>query len=555
MKTNLKTKTYILFFIVSLLFSPYSYSEDKAKATGYDVSNSNTENLTDQERFVVDNYVHEGKVQQEYLEACGEKQDDGTYKLNDDACLGNKATAFSEDADTIIEAAAKAYSMILPMTGMVSMMGGGTSSAAKDLAKATGKGKDAKEPSKDYCQFIPMASETIATVTQQANQQSIAASSKTESNKVKQKELLYQASRSHDARATNSTIQTAGWGSSAGCYAAKLAYDSITLKGAIGDHRKNIAMTALKMGASAFLAGFYGKQMTEHRKYRDKVKEIADELPGKGDCNPITDRECYCSQESTKYDPKYCMTGINKLNIAKGAVRTSCIDSNAKSDPTCQCATNNTCVDQAYMTTLNGMNLDPNLAKQATNAMKSLTNGQLSAGLVSQAATAGQGAANLKAMLTKSNSKVSAPSSLNASQEKQANALQKLGVPVNLSRSIAALPLSPRAKKQVAALKQGKSSYKYRYRPRSRRNSSEVLTFSGSGNGLLKKKSKKKSTDRMAFLKKFRQKKLGGKKSSEVLMFAEKAANNAQITNNKDVSIFKIISRRYQVTGKKRLTE
>ena len=79
------------------------------------------------------------------------------------------------------------------------------------------------------------------------------------------------------------------------------------------------------------------------------------------------------------------------------------------------------------------------------------------------------------------------------------------------------------------------------------------MNFSG-GRGGRKKVSRAKSGNQYnKFLKKFG-KKGKGKTSSKVLNYNEAAMRNADINKDKNRPIFEIISRRYKVSGYKRLS-
>ena len=74
-----------------------------------------------------------------------------------------------------------------------------------------------------------------------------------------------------------------------------------------------------------------------------------------------------------------------------------------------------------------------------------------------------------------------------------------------------------------------------------------VLTFQG-GKGITQKKTRK-----IAGQKPSKTGSSKGSYSQQVLNFAKAAQQTAQISEDKDRHIFKIISRRYQISGKRRL--
>ena len=381
-----------------------------------------------------------------------------------------------------------------------------------------------------------MGTEGVALVQQTLGQKSIQDVPTNEA--TAQKDALHKAAREHENRSTQAKTQTIGWGVTTGCYAGMMVAGN-----ASGAAWQNWA----KLGASAILTVFFKRQIGAHDEYRNIVLEIADKLPGKGDCNPITERDCYCIQEETKYDPKYCLPYLHQEKLAKGTLRVSCIDAKLKADPKCDCIKTDNCYDKEYMNTINGLQFGKAALGGVAAPFGNLSRGRLSGANLSSDSSKlfARAQSQLKKVQAK---KLNTGPRVQLSKSGQAeeDALVKLGLNRSLANKLAASPVSSNMKSAMGRFSGRKSRrYSRRRKPRNK-----VLKFSG-GNGLNKTKSRSRSKNN--FMSKFRNKKSKSRRGKKVLMYANKAKNQAQINHDKGRIIFDIISHRYQTSGIRRL--
>ena len=261
----------IILFVFLSMFSTSSIALETITPTSVDgTTTSDSPNLTDEERYQSETFIHQGLSQREMTEACEKLKDSA-------ACRGQGKTKFLGVDSSLIQGIASAYSMFSGLASASGALGGPSASSAADGAAATEKS------GVDYCGIIPMAGEQVASFMQQAEQTQIQSQPITELNA--QKEQLYQASRSHGARARSAKIQGSVWGVTTACYGVMVATGKAALD----------KKTILKAGAAGFLTLFWMNESKQQKKYESEVKEIADNLPGAGDCNPHTERNCYCA--------------------------------------------------------------------------------------------------------------------------------------------------------------------------------------------------------------------------------------------------------------------
>lgn len=496
---------------------------------------ANIENLTDQEKYTSETYVHEGLTQRMIEEACGK---DETLKK---ACAGADVDPeFMGISGTMFKALSKAYTMVVGAGGLGELeVDKPTETEGGDAAQATDE--EDKTDNTDYCKYIAVGTEAISMVQQVASQQSLNATPLENPNNVgnAQKEALYRASRSHKERSNNSKIQTYGWGTSTVCYGAMMLRPGISTSS-----WKNW----LKLGSSALMTAFFDSQVKGHKKYADQVKQIADTLPEPGDCNPATERNCYCAQPETQYDPKYCQKEIHKKIVADNSYKISCIDDKAQADEDCSCRNTDTCLDKTFVNYVKGLGFNETMNKGVVTPLSKFAKGELVGGKldtsdIAQAAMAKKTLEQLKDKMPKDSV------SLNKDQLAEAKAIQSLGIPAALARKMASMPYTAEAKKfgdKLAKAGIGGGTYNPSAGTGNRYDNGSVLTFQG-GNG--NRKSGRSTSSNIDY-KKFLPKKGKSNSSGQVLDFAKQAEAKAQIHHKGDNrNIFQIISRRYQVTG------
>ena len=449
------------------------------------------------------------------------------------ACAGEEATAFGRTPDALVKVAGQMYAMF-----MGPMAGGGGKISSSETASTSGvptegangvemeAAVEAKDDSMtDYCGYIPVFTTIGARVTQSHQHQMIGTQAKSQGGS-QQREYLYKTARTHRSRAKTAGIETLGWMGATTCYTgiAAAKYQFKVNRG-----------TLVKMGAAAFLTYFYNLQRKNHKKYADITKKIADSLPGKGDCNPITEKDCYCAQEETANDSKYCLPPGQEA-LANGMLKVSCVDAQMRPDPNCDCATDGTCADQNFRQLLSM----PDFAPQTTGGKviqdtSRLANGQFNPSRVNDSAI-GQGAFKRALRLADKNLPTEHGPLLNQAQKETAQALMQAGIPKRLANRMARVPVSGQGKKFAAKLRKGlppsiktKASPAPRFFPRrpfakkAKRNPSAQLPF--------QQKAKKDAAY-----------------DNEVIQFAQKAQDQASISQRKE-NLFKLISHRYQNSG------
>jgi len=540
-----KAKNLIPFLLLVLLVSGPTHAqivdsinapntEDEKEAVDYD--------LTDQERYESQQFVHEGLLQRQIKEQCEGLKDSK-------ACYGNGKTKFLGMDSSLIQGIAKMYSLF---GGMISMAGDGMDFKTKTKeaetpelkpgetkpeteTPETAENKEGGEKKKNYCVYIPAAGEAVATLSQQMGQQNI---QNTASTETPQKDALYKAARSHETRAKTAKIQGTVWGATTACYAYYMTAGGVVLD----------TKTILQAAAAGFLTTYWFSEAKQQEAYAKEVKKIADNLPGKGDCNPHTQNNCYCSQPETMYDPVHCVPQLQAKALAKNSFAVPCVDKDLQADAKCDCVTADACFDSEFFSDSNLPGIGTFAASSAGKNFKSLTRGQLLNGKLSASQNGNSAAATR--LLKDIAKNATPPSSLSKSQQGISDALTNAGLPAGLAKMMAMSPTTSAGKRKVASLGAGSSGSSGKTTTRRRSKGSNVLRFSN-GLGKVGAQKKKSGTNFNSMLGKYKKKKTTSNK--KVLKFANQAQKAAQIERNKDKPIFEIISRRYQVSGWRRL--
>lgn len=486
-------------------------------------TNSNGMNLTDQDKQLSENYVDQAGANKIIAKECAGDMEQ--------VCAGKAGKHKSAGIDSQTgELVAKAYALF---SGM-----GDSQLTMKADPTSTVKEENVEHKQSDYCKYIPTVTETLATFSQQQASQDM---NKTQSAETAQKDSLLKAARSHDEKGKMAKVQSYGWFGGAACYAGMLMFGGATMDWKIG----------LKMGAGVYLGMFYTDEATKNAEYADKTRAIAASLPGKGDCNPITDKTCYCAQKENQTSPQYGQycnpPGLHNNPIAATSYRVACTDNKMQLDPACNCKTTNTCFDQFLgnqkvggllgIGTINGAPL----SDIRSLSRGELTGGNLSGGIGGPAlALAKKGMAELVTKLPPSSGM------LNGDQNAFARSLMGRGIPSELARAMASQNIPAGAMGSAMAKFQGATAGPVA----SVAARSNVMDFSGGG-GLGtggRASSGRRSDDSAKFVKKG--------PSANVLQFAAKAEAQAQAQGQirkNDASLFEVISNRYQISGRRLL--
>tara|TARA_B100001971_G_scaffold129103_1_gene118998 strand:+ start:35295 stop:37073 length:1779 start_codon:yes stop_codon:yes gene_type:complete len=457
----------------------------------FDRQNQNGDgSLTLEEERQAEGYVHEGLAQERLQEICsGQNKDSATSESNNyaDIC-SNGDNAFGGGwgmVETMMPIVSKAYSAIgvaglmgnggmdiLPLQDNVKQGGqnvmvdpDGTEYTANEQGQYTrtartneapgtevnsdgtvtenpsNEAKPKKENKKDYCAIIPGLTDMAATTMQAMDNEQIQngyqnAEDMAAGSPARQAQAFYAMSRSHEARKKSSNVQMYGWGATTGCYVTKLATGYASL---------NTGMV-VKMGLSTAVTLFYMKKAKVHGEKAELLKALGDSFPKAGECNPHTETQCFCSQESSmaidmaNYQ-KYCIPMQFANRGADAANAVPCVDANGQADPECKCKKRRACIDAKLMNDSIRLGLNPSVMRNASQSLSPLSTGLDSAGL-------GPGIEERLAMAKKALAKYN-PKKLpnlrgNPKAQKFAEQLSNLGIPKAAAATIAAarIPVS-----------------------------------------------------------------------------------------------------------------
>lgn len=507
-------------------------------------------NLTDQEKQLSEKYIHQGKANDIITKECAGE--------NRSVCNGEVGNhKFMGMDPNLVKALAQAYSMIGAMAG--DSFGGlkkgdsqiaNEKKEAEEIAKKNG-GEAEKVDTKanDYCKYIPTVTETLATVTQSAKSKELLADGTASAGgATAQKDSLLKAAKSHDSRATMAKIQATGWIGGAACYGVNMA------TGAFAADRN----AYLKLGAASLLGYFYINEVSANKAYADKTRKIADSLPNVGDCNPITDNLCYCSQASTQNDPVYCAKGLSTKKLAATTYRLACTNDQLKIDPQCLCEKNNSCFD-SYLEQASGGSLGLGIghANSPFKEVRSLARGELTGGTANNIGNTGMAAIAKKALKDISSKIPINSSPLTKEQKGLVDAMVRQGLPLQMATLMAQNPPSASATNSAMAKFKGGLGGEYA-EDEAPRSGSNIVDFSG-GDGLKynagnKNDSNNGDNDLLEKLKPGANKNAANSKLIEFANKAEeKAKQGSQIRKDDGTRLFDIISMRYQTSGRRLL--
>lgn len=494
-------------------------------------TNNTGMNLTDQDKQLSENYVNQAGANKILQKEC-------TGEDNEKICAGRAASHTSAGIDSQTgEMVAKAYALFSGMAG-----GQLTIKAVPAGKLADGTPTKAVDEHKedDYCKYIPTVTETLATFSQQQSQQNMNSVQNADSA---QKDSLLKAAKAHDEHSKMAKVQSYGWLGGAACYAGMIAFGGAAVDWKIG----------AKIGAGVFLGAFYTDEASKYDEYANKTRAIANSLPGKGDCNPITQKSCYCAQKENQAAAEYGQycnpPGLHNSVIAKTSYRVACTDNKMQIDPACNCKNTNSCFDQFLGNQKFGGSLGIGTMNGGPLAdVRSLSKGELTGANISGGAGGPALALAKKAMAELSSKLPPNQGMLNPNQNAFANTLMGKGIPGELARSMASQNIPAGALSSAMAKFQGAT-----FSPAPAVGArSNVLDFSG-GRGLGiggNTDSGRRSNDSLAkFVKK-------SGPSANVLEFAAKAEAQAKTTGQirqNDASLFEVISNRYQQSGRRLL--
>jgi hypothetical protein len=503
--------------------------------------------LTDAEQKEADTYVHQGINQNQAYEEC-QNFKSGNKNVGKSGCTQAGVDGiYDSTVDQLVPVISTIYPKIM---GAMSMGGSGGIQMSKTMPKGqtpTGNnwkpsgnpGADGsqkyKKDSFDFCAMIPQATEMISLAKQTSEERRVEQQAQQNNNAGNtQYNSFMQLADVHNSKAKVNKVNAAGWGAAATCYTTMAVASGFAVRWD----------TYVKAAGSGLIAFYWGRKAKQHEAHRDELKRIAKTLPGAGDCNPHTDTNCFCA-EDTSYsaDPKnyvkYCVP-LEYQNAKNPEKAYSCVDQNLKEDKACKCAATNNCFDKKLKAIGTKFDLGTNFATNMGKFNK-LYNGSLGGAELDNMAN--RGAAFAKRL--KDPQDLPKVSGIDKDKFKL---LRDNGVSPGLAAYGASL-------KRTAA--SGAASRKFRAgAPRltasqlaKNPDAIKTLTFK-KGSNSRRKRGKSGSSNPFANFGKKKKEKVGG---VEVMQFAQKATEAAEVNQNDDTSIFDIISHRYKKSGQDKL--
>lgn len=522
--------------------------------------------LTEEEERESEGYIHAGIADRKHYEMCA----------NDpEKCQGKEAWSSGSGmskVDNMMPMVTKAYAMFTGLAGnkvaVKEMKNGepikvgendqeytykpnkdGTEGSYYNGDEKVGeqtieKSEDKTKDRMDVCGKLPMVVEGVSVALQTTQNDQTQQNYQQAQPQAQQRASFEALAKMHKDRADSSKYQAAGWGSVAACYAVDAA-----AFGAVMDW-KLIA----KMAASTLIAGFYLAKVDAHKDKAKMLLNMANELPGAGDCNPHTETTCFCAEE-TSYasDPsnymKYCVPA--ELAREGNTPGYPCADKDGKPDFDCKCKKTNTCIQAQFTTDALNLGLNPAAMKNPLEGIRHLSTGNGSAQLgdITQRNLA---MANKALKDYKPREKLNIGS--NPKAKKLANDLLKAGLPKAAAATLAKHSansggsLPPGA---VASFNPTEKPTKGASRSQNVNKGKNRMERGGSVKG-----SSSASTARSNPFGRRKSLGSGSRTSSvDIIDFAEKATREAEITKDKSKPIFDIITYRYKMRAWKEFEE
>ena len=464
-------------------------------------------NITDEERHLSQTYEDKVGIQEIINEKCGDQPG---------ICAGEEGeTRFMGINSDYIKMAAYIYGTIAMSAGRMGMGGGTFTRKVKD--KTTGEVKETK--TRDWCQMLIIGTEQMAKFKQQLDQQNITTMTGNKNALERQRKSLEHAALSHRSRSKNHRLQMYGWGAAATCYAYYLAPTSI--KG-LGITDRSLYF---KAAGAAFMATFFYNESKQHKKYYEEVMKIAESLPKPGDCNPVTNRSCFCArpliEENMSLYKKYCEPPTHNAAVAEDSYRIPCTDENMQTDVKCYCLNEDSCFDKKYFSDIKSPELRNFFKSPQAQDVRSMMRGELKGG----------GLANMQRGLAASRQvakKIGIPKNMMPKPNRKGwmKVARDLGLPVEQAIALASMPKPPNADelankfanasmphKDILKGKLGKKAWRF----------SKVKDFNRKG------KAKNPYSSFMKGLKKRKR----GKASHDIMRFSERSSKSAQLNRNK----------------------
>jgi hypothetical protein len=519
-----------------------SILNNSTRAQSLNESFETSGNLTDQQAKEAKDFVHQGRKDGIISEQCS-SQGLGTCSQNE---VNSQASVFKGNFGEAIEQnIGKFYGLLFGASGFMTG-GGGPTVGVVSQANKTDTGtfvKDGKEVKKseaadqksDYCIYAAMGYEFISTYIQQGLQSKIEESLKEE--KDLQLKALLALKKTHEARRKTSLYQGSIYAATSACYIARAA----SSQGRVVMDWKYWA----KMTAAGGLSALYYVKAKKHKDAADKVQTVINALPSVGDCNPWTKTACFCAEKTSKnlYADTYqevCLINQGQLDPNKVAVGCGVMkNGKMEYDKDCKCKSSNACFKPKFTNPKMKLGLGNNMMNMANTGFDLLGNGDFDSGAFdSYAIKSGAYAAKTKKMIEPKN----IPTTNLSKKEKEIADSLKGVLPESVAALVAQSPsinppgglgeksLSTALDKLPKDLKEKvaeteKSSDGKRGGGFSAVDDDEELGFSMPG----------KEEESQA--------------GTEILTFADKALEKADVTQTPETPLFDIISNRYIRSG------
>ncbi|MCT4643137.1 MAG: hypothetical protein N4A33_12675 [Bacteriovoracaceae bacterium] len=526
--------------LIYLLVSNFAFSQNESAFDdigAFDADEINTS----------ENYIHNGKSERLADEACSDTTQARTKKngetVSNNIC-NNQQNAFLEN-DRILFGAVRGKSLeswmpmvsqiyssvvgVLPMKYYTNS-GYGKGSSRSKIKEA--KTKEAKKATKkketkselDYCGLVGKAAEMGSGLITQAQNKQNTENLKNTSVVSAQAQAFYANANTHEALKKRSRIQGYVWSGVSACYVAMMAKSyMVPNAGAI-----------MKASGSAFMGYFYLKKASYHKQRQEQFTAMADSMPKKGECNPVTDTTCFCAEETSQQsDPdnyqKYCMP---QMISGRPGTASTCVTSTGLADPNCNCKLDNSCITTAMKNFGLKLGMDPSVLKGILQNYKPLQDGFASGNL---ADATNKNLAFAQKTLKKIKPQLKNSIKLNDKQKSMAKDFLGLGFPQSAAAILASLPPSQLPEDFAGGM--GDDDYDDE--------GVEIINdnVKASYKTVKKKRSRKKSY-RPSFKRKMKTTNSGT--GIEIDDYLAKAQREAEITKDSSKPLFEIISYRYK---------
>jgi len=554
-----------------ILILIFSFSSSLfAQGSIYDETND----LTEADQANSENYIHGGLAEKEYMEKC--VAEDGI--TIDQKCM-ESMNAFDKDEDKFMAGleewmpmVSQAYAMFALIPGMnkiqytvkdqgnakvtegqssgetptttnsspedvvVKTEGASSAEGSRGAEGTQGTEKKTKE-GPDYCGYIPMITETIATFTSQSQNQQIETNAQNQTGTTAaQADAFYAMADVQKTLKKTSNMQAVGWGTTAACYTALMLTNTIAPK----------ANPIIKASAATLLTMYYEKKGRAHKARQEAYQKLAEGFPKAGDCNPYTRTTCFCMEKtSLASDPtnfqRFCVPkGMH--SIAQNAV--SCLTQDFKPDPACSCKAKGTCVQARIAAIGAQIGLNPTTMSGQFQSMKPFSSGFLGSDF--------DGTTNKNLAFAKKGISKVKPTKIKFTNNNQKDLTKKLidaGIP---KFGAAKLAITKGTNPLPSGFSRGYSPSRSSSRSKGSKSFANTPQYKRGGDA---NSSRKSSYSRG---RSQRSNSSGGAKSIEIQDFAsqaEKQAMERAITRDTSKPIFDIISYRYKTSAWREFNE